>query len=97
MRRAALSPSALTLPPIAEMPALHLVEVKGRQTVVRRGIFFTLIGRWRRSCYQQIDGETILADECKCWIDWLPDFTVRRSLNCPIDEHSVAARQKAME
>ena len=91
MRRAALSPSALRLPPL---PPVHLEIVHGRQRVVRRGIFFAFAGRSRRSAYTQLNGETILADECKCAIDWPEEggdfglsFTILRRAGCPIDEH----------
>jgi hypothetical protein len=91
MRRAALSSNAIKLPPA---PSVGLQIVRGRQTVVRVGIFFTVIGKCRRSCYQQFDGETILADECKCVVNW-PEgggpfglsFEILRNAYCPIDEH----------
>ena len=80
MRRAALSSTALQLPP--------------SPSGVRHGIFIMLIGKQPRTVYQQLDGEIILADECKCFVDW-PDeggpfglsFTIERRAECPIDEH----------
>jgi hypothetical protein len=91
MRRAALSANALELP--ATLP-VTLEIVRGRQTVARRGLFFAVIAKHRRAVYQQLNGETILADECKCIVNW-PDeggdfglsFDILRNADCPIDEH----------
>ena len=91
MRRAALSSNAITLPP---SPAVGLQIVRGRQTVVRHGIFFAVVAKHRRAVYQQLNGETILADECKCLVRW-PEgggacglsFEILRNADCPIDEH----------
>ena len=69
MRRAPLSSNALQLPASPSASA-GLQIVRGRQTVVRHGIFFTVIGKHRRSVYQQLDGEIILAAECKCVVQW---------------------------
>ncbi len=97
MRAQALSPFAMNLP---ETRSTKLVEINGRQTVARRGIFFTRVCGRLRSAYQQLDGETILADECSCQLNWgslhrscVREFSVTRSVNCPINEHSIAARQ----
>ena len=92
MRRAALSSTALQLPPSPSGVSLEIV--RGRQKTVRHGIFITWIGKQPRTVYQQLDGEIILADECKCFVDW-PDeggpfglsFTIERRAECPIDEH----------
>ena len=106
MKRAALSPNALRLPPSGAPATLTIV--RGRQAVVRHGIFFAVIGKVRRSCYMQLDGSTILADECECAVEWLetthPDFTmvraadgpaisftIHRNADCPIDEHQILA------
>jgi hypothetical protein len=43
----------------------------------------------------QFDGELILADECKCRIDYCALYLrVERVFDCPIDEHRVAARNE---
>lgn len=92
MRRAGTSPSALRLP---SRPAVTLEIVRDRQRVVRNGIFITCVGAKRRTAFQQLDGEVILADECKCLVEWpeeLPEnwpvsFVIRRRFDCPIDEH----------
>lgn len=96
MRRAATSSNALRLP---SQPAVTLEVVRDRnsdrQRVVRHGIFITHVGSRRRMVYQQLDGEIILADECKCRVDWpevLPEnwpvsFVIERRFDCPIDEH----------
>jgi hypothetical protein len=100
MKRAALSPNALRLPPSGAPVTLEIV--RGRQAVVRRGIFFAVIGNFRRSVYMQLDGSTILADECKCMVEWLDDprdggyalpvgFEILRNADCPIDEHQILA------
>lgn len=95
--RAATSANVLTLP---AAPSARLEIVGGRQRVVRFGIFFTVIGKHRRSVYEQLDGTIVLADECKCRIDY-PDrffpedgcggvsFVVTPSPECPIDCHKV--------
>jgi hypothetical protein len=44
-------------------------------------------GDERRTCFEQLDGSFILADECTCSKD---PFT------CPIDKHSIEARQKEL-
>jgi hypothetical protein len=73
------------------------VETVGsRQKLIRTGIFFTLINKQNRSAYQNLDGETMLADECRCIPLWARDvngshFSVKRVANCPIDEHKAAA------
>jgi hypothetical protein len=38
----------------------------------------------RRTVYEQLDGNVILADECTCYRD---------PLFCPIDKHAMEARQ----
>jgi hypothetical protein len=66
-------------------------------------LFVTYADGNRRAVYEQCDGEMILASDCKCRADWVPDpedidfkafnrgqrsvFVVIRSLDCPIDEH----------
>jgi hypothetical protein len=102
--RQATSANVLTLPsaPGAKpsAPTAKLEVVGGRQHVVRFGIFFTVVGRHRRSVYEQLDGQIVLAYECKCRIDYpdafFPDhvcsgvtFVVTPSLECPIDCHKV--------
>jgi hypothetical protein len=69
---------AFILPPRPETRSTALVEISGRQ---------------------QLDGETILADECRCTVNWGSNvwrakrpFSVTRSLECPIDQHGIAAR-----
>jgi hypothetical protein len=91
VKRAAISANALRLP---AMPSATLEIVRGRQRVVRRGIFFTLFFKRRRSVYAQLDGEIILADECQCIVHWPENggpfglsFEILRSASCPIDEH----------
>lgn len=49
------------------------------------GIF--RFGDERRTCYEQLDGSVILADQCECAKD---------PFCCPIDKHSIAARQKEL-
>lgn len=92
MRRAALSPTALSLPPL---PSATLTIVSGRQRVARNGMFAGSFRGRRRMLYQQLDGEVILADECKCRVEWpeeLPEhwpvsFVIERRFDCPIDDH----------
>jgi len=60
-------------------------------------IEFQVIGKHVRSVYPQFGGGTILADECKCRIDYRPQFTVTRSLTCPIDEHKQEAINQSSE
>lgn len=92
-RRIATSANILTLP---STPSAKLEVVGGRQRVVRFGIFFAVVGQHLRSVYEQVDGKIILADECRCRIDY-PDkffpedccagasFVVTPSIECPID------------
>jgi hypothetical protein len=104
MKRAALSPNALTLPSCF---STHLEIVRGRQRVIRKGIFFTRVGKHLRSVYMQFDGEVILADECICRVDLEEDFfpseccsfsfVVTRDAGCPIDEHKVLAVRTMQE
>jgi hypothetical protein len=47
-----------------------------------------------RSAYEQRYGAIILADECKCRVDWNP-FRVTRRIECPIDEHRAVALEEA--
>ncbi len=93
--RTATSANVLTLP---STPSAKLEVVGGRQRAVRFGIFFSVIGRHRRSVYEQLDGQIVLADECTCRIDYpekfFPDdcsseasFVVTPSPECPIDFH----------
>lgn len=91
MRRAALAANALELP---AKPPVTLEIVRGRQTLVRHGIFFAVIGKHRRAAYQQLNGEVILADECKCVVNWPEEggdfglsFEILRNADCPIDDH----------
>lgn len=94
MRRAATSANALRLPP-PSAPAVSLGIVRGRQQVIRApGIFLTVHAGKRRTAYLQFDGEMVLADECKCWFDWQPDFLVKRLASCPIDQHRARALQE---
>ena len=100
MRRAALSSNAITLPSSpSSRPADRARQiVRGRQTVVRHGIFFIVVAKNRRSAYQQLDGEIILVDECKCLVNW-PEgggpfglsFEISRTSKCPINEHQKLA------
>lgn len=100
MKRAALSRNALELP---AQPAVRLEIVRGRQTVARHGIFFAVVGKHRRSVYMQLNGETILADECKCLVRWSEDappgfsFEVLRNADCPIDEHQLLSLKEMQE
>jgi hypothetical protein len=63
------------------------------------GISFERVGKYVRSVYKQDDGRTILADECRCIVDFGGGYSVdnRRSLSvkrtaeCPIDEHKAQA------
>jgi len=73
------------------MRTTSTVVVQGRQRVERYGIYFARIAGRNRSVYRQVDGEIEFADACKCFTDWQPDFTVTRSLDCPIDEHRILA------
>ena len=79
----------------------RLSVVRGRQVVERiavRGVMFLRVGRHLRSCYMQIDGTTVLGDECACRVDW-PErttngftFAIFYHYDCPIDEHKLRAR-----
>jgi len=57
------------------------------------GIEFRKVGGVVRSVYPQFGGDFILADECKCRVDYSKpssagvSFTVIRSNQCPVDEH----------
>lgn len=88
MRRAATSAYTITLPPGR---TAEVISIDGRQTVARRGLYFVVIGRHRRSVYQQFDGSTELADLCTCSFDWQPDFEVQPSAGCRIDQHRLQA------
>jgi hypothetical protein len=103
--RAATSANALTLP---SAPSAKLEVVGGRQRVARFGIFFTVVGKHRRSVYEQLDGQIVLADECKCRIDYpekfFPDdcateasFIVTPSPECPIDCHKARGLRRTEE
>ena len=95
MKRAATSANALTLPPA---PSVALKVVEGRQQAVRHGVFLGDFRGKRRTFYMQFDGELILADECKCRIDYCAlYFRVERVFDCPIDEHRVVARNQEDE
>lgn len=93
MKRAAASAFALTLAHSPSTAKVVTMEIAGRQQVMRVGLYFAKVGHWRRSVYQQLDGDQILADDCCCVVDW-PNgfFTVRRSPSCPIDQHKIKAR-----
>jgi hypothetical protein len=100
MRRAALSHNVLNFPAQPAKPAVTLEIVRGRQQTMRHGIFFAPLGKQRRSFYMQFNGEPILADECKCAVDWIDQggFEVQRYELCPIDEHKaliLKAKQEA--
>lgn len=95
--RAATSANVLTLP---SAPSARLEVVGGRQRVVRFGLFFTVVGKHTRSVYENLDGQIVLADECRCRMDFpdkfFPDdtvsgvsFVVTPSPDCPIDCHKV--------
>jgi hypothetical protein len=68
-------------------------------TMPEKGVQFRRMGKKNgmRSVYQQNNGDYILADECKCKVDfsivtaskYVP-MTVTRVPNCPIDEHRAA-------
>ncbi len=98
MKINALSVNALTLPPV---PSVELQVVAGRQQVVRHGMFFGEYSGKRRALYTQLDGKIILADECKCRIDWTTKvcagFTVQRVIDCPIDDHKALALRQQQE
>lgn len=64
----------------------------------QKGLFFESIyvegeGKHVRALYRQFDGSDILADRCRCRVDWRPAFVVIKSPHCPIDEHRAAALQ----
>lgn len=92
MRKAATSANVLRLPAAS---GVTLEVVNGRQVPVRHGIFLSVVSGKLRTCYAQLDGEIILADECKCRIDWLAwtgveegvSFRIVRLAACPIDAH----------
>lgn len=77
--------------------AVRLIEIEGRQTLTRHGVFFAKIGKYRRSVYQQLDGRIILGDECTCLVEWWLDLNVTRRIACPIDEHRIAALGECSE
>jgi hypothetical protein len=46
------------------------------------------IAKQLRMVYQQMDGDVALGDECTCEAWWDSySFFVRRSADCPIDQH----------
>lgn len=61
-------------------------------------IEFQKVGDVHRSVYPQFGGSFVLADECRCRVEWgkhRPEglnFSVSRSIECPLDEH----RQEAL-
>lgn len=59
----------------------------GRTKLRELHLGFREIGGERRTVYEQLDGNVILADECLCWKD---------PFSCPIDKHGLAARMKEM-
>jgi hypothetical protein len=100
MRRDGTSAYVLSFPARPETRTTALVEVAGRETVVRLGLFFAKIGHHRRAVYENLDGEIILADACVCEVNWGSEhpsykrsLSVTRSVNCPINCHMIAARQ----
>jgi hypothetical protein len=59
-----------------------------------RGVAFARMGKQVRSVFRQLDDSIILADACKCFVEYLGGgMSVRRSSDCPIDEHRIAAIQ----
>ena len=91
MKRSGTSAFALTLPKRPENRTAEVVSISGRDRIAQRGVYFALIGRHRRSVYQQLDGKVVLGDECSCFTDWQPDFEVTRSEDCVIDQHRIEA------
>ncbi len=83
MKRSGTSAFALTLPKRPENRTAEVVSISGRDRIAQRGVYFALIGRHRRSVYQQFDGKVVLGDECSCFTDWQPD--------CVIDQHRMEA------
>lgn len=94
MKRAALASNAIQLPTLPDSRTTSIHVVDGRDRVARHGVFFTTIGRHRRSVVQQFDGSIELADACTCLTDWQPDFAVTRSVSCPLDQHRARAIQE---
>ena len=79
---------------------ISLLEKNGRQMVRREpGMFFALVSGHRRGAYLNLNGELVLADECKCRVEWTdaPGFSIERNLDCPIDEHRYAALKLVQE
>lgn len=100
--RGAGAPSASSGQAPARQPRrLRTAVVRGRQQIERidrRGIFFARSGSHLAAAYLQMDGTTVLAEECTCRVDW-PErtpagftFAIRRDFNCVIDEHKLLAR-----
>jgi hypothetical protein len=90
-RQAALSPYVLHFPSSTATRTTALIEVAGREKVVRIGIFFTQVGQHRRSVYENLDGEIILADACKCELNWGSAGESWLS-SLPESEHTLQAR-----
>lgn len=59
------------------------------------GVAFTRIGKALRSVFRQTNGDVILADECKCVVEFTRGraMSVKRILDCPVDEHKIRALQ----
>lgn len=83
--------TVFVLPAPAPKPAIEIVPPA--RVVAQPGIFFTKIGKWRRAVYEQYDGVLILAEECRCTVEWDP-FGVVRSPFCPIDQHRAQVRKR---
>jgi hypothetical protein len=69
----------------------RVIQIRGRDRIERRGLYFAVVAHKRRSVYQQLNGEIELADLCTCSFDWQPDFQVTRSPSCVIDQHRLEA------
>lgn len=72
----------------------------------KQGPFVDVFDGKRRTMFRNYDGNIVLADECKCAIEWLGrkagtfaheepaiSFRIIRSIDCPIDEHKSVALQ----
>lgn len=84
--------TVFVLPSPPAPPAIEIVPPA--RVVAQPGIFFAKIGKWRRSVYEQYDGTLILADECRCVVDWSRFTAVTRSASCPIDQHRAQVRKR---
>jgi hypothetical protein len=68
-----------------------VIQIRNRDRIERRGLYFAVVAHKRRSVYQQLTGEIELADLCTYSFDWRPDFEVTRSASCVIDQHRLEA------